>query len=204
MGKIISILAGFLFICGVLFLIYNAFFGAQVSFLVGADSKGVVTGNGISIDNNDSAGASGGTSSGGSGKEGSGSGAVSSGNADDTGSSVGAGCVQEQISYSLQDFFSKSTCVEESDGVCIRKEVDCAVDVHNLDYNTGGVFEIYFKAIDDGGNVLASDSLSKEIVSRELSHFDKNFLIQGTFLGKEVNGELKCDIGTNKVPSVCS
>jgi len=111
-------------------------------------------------------------------------------------------CELKQISYSLIDFKSNSTCLEFENGFCISKEIDCSVDVRNID-NIGGIFEIEFLLIEDGSSIndfIDSHSNQDNVNSYSSKIFETSFNIQSQ--GEEGNADknLVCFPTTEIVP----
>jgi hypothetical protein len=61
-------------------------------------------------------------------------------------------CEIVQIPYSLVDSNETINCVQELEGICVRKIVNCSVEVRNLDYDVGGIFETELRVIEEGKN----------------------------------------------------
>ncbi|MEK6895222.1 MAG: hypothetical protein AABX48_01760 [Nanoarchaeota archaeon] len=107
-------------------------------------------------------------------------------------------CSLQQISYSLKNFQQNVTCLESQNNLCISKQINCSMEVHNLDYTLSGTFTIRYSEIyEENGNKIEIDS-SKS--SQNIS--PHTFKIFSTFFTNNQNAEknLECSFNTTEIP----
>ncbi len=127
-----------------------------------------------------------------------------------TGSSVadsGENCKEISYSYALKDLNVLSVCNNLQNNICVDKEVDCSIDVYNLEGN-GGVFAVNFVFFERGGDGTPLYSVVKEYFVGSLSNvvFEGSFSVQSEGESGNANKNIDCWALTDKTPvkNVCS
>jgi hypothetical protein len=124
-----------------------------------------------------------------------------------SGGAAGAGnvvCNDVQISYALKNFNTTQECKKMTSGVCIEKMVTCTVDVHNLDDEGGGNFNIMIRIQKEEigvVNEIDSKIITKGVESRKIVIFKGEFKVVSTGFEGNANKKLKCGFNTIKVPT---
>jgi len=142
------------------------------------------------------------------------SGVVSGGGAGGGGSGGGAGsagapgepgCAERQIAYALKNFVQSANCDEFQSDVCIKKTVNCSLEVHNLDDNTDGMFGVRFSFLEEGS---VFDYLDKELFVGVNGYEVFDVALVAGSLGESgrANKDLSCSFNSYKIPKeeICS
>jgi len=110
-------------------------------------------------------------------------------------------CSNKQISYSLTGPSEEETCLEEDGlGECIKKQMNCSLEIKNLDYEIFGEFIFDFTYSLDGEEIN-HESISKNLGPRESYIFSSILILEGL----EANKSPLCLHNINKIPkkTVC-
>ncbi len=134
----------------------------------------------------------GGGGAGGGGSSGGGAGGIS-------GEVVGENCFEQQIAYSLKDFKQNSDCNDFDGEICIKKMINCTIDVYNLDDNLNGMFEMRFDFLEEG---IAFDFMlqSFDVAPNAYKTFEGVLEVESSGETGRANKELSCSSITSKVP----
>lgn len=113
-------------------------------------------------------------------------------------------CRIEQTSYSIEDIISSFDCLEENNSICTKKELNCSVEVNNLDGETSGTYDINFIFYEKG--TLSNNSITNIIQSVYVTKGSKKRTQVSTILesfGEEgnANKDLLCTYETLSVPT---
>ncbi len=132
------------------------------------------------------------------GGAGGGAGGEGGGGAGGSASSVG-NCFGQQIAYSLKNFIENSVCDEFQGSFCVKKIMNCSLEVYNLDDNTSGIFGVRFSFLEEES---AFDYLSKEfnVGAGEHKIFEGVLEIESLGESGRANKDLSCSFNTYKVP----
>ncbi len=131
---------------------------------------------------------------------GAGGGGGSGGGDGGAGASGGAsGCTERQIAYALKNFVESADCNEFQGSVCVKKIMNCSLEVYNLDDNTNGIFGIRFSFLEEGS---VFDYLSKEfnVGAGEHKIFEGVLGVESAGEDGRANKNLYCSFNTEKVP----
>lgn len=110
------------------------------------------------------------------------------------------GCEMLQISYSLKNFASNQICLEESGGVCVMRQINCTIDVYNLD-EISGEFELNLVVFEESNyNEIESLIISKNVMSEKHENLFWSFNIESQGIEGNANKELGCSFETSSVP----
>lgn len=172
-------------------------------------SGGKETPNTDSTENNAGTGNSN-TGSSGAGGSGTGSGGGSgggSGNSNPEGFAIAPNCILSQISYSLENFKENSFCNEYDGNLCIKKTINCSIEIHNGDQDHSGIFKIMVSFMDsESNNVFDSQTQDFMINTNEFEIFGVEKIFESTGENGQANKAIKCVYNTVQVPQkeVCS
>lgn len=142
-----------------------------------------------------------GTGSGGGGGSGSSSsGGDSSSAGANAGSKSNSSCVETQISYSIGEVNTYSSCIDFENNVCIKNNVNCSTEIRNLD-NANVVFnvEFIFYEKEDMENVLGTKSVSLFLNGGQFKFIMENLILEGENAIKNIS----CHCNTIKSPVKC-
>tara|TARA_Y100000034_G_C6905603_1_gene420081 strand:- start:1840 stop:2484 length:645 start_codon:yes stop_codon:yes gene_type:complete len=147
----------------------------------------------LGIVSNRFSGGAGGGGSGGGGGAGAGTGAGTGG---------GQVCYDQQIGYAVKDFDFETSCNVLESGVCIDKSVNCWMNVHNLDSNVSGDFELEF-LIDVSGaeEILDRESGSVFVEVNDFKYLSKEFNFVSSGVDGKANRDLRCNFLSVQIPT---
>lgn len=112
-------------------------------------------------------------------------------------------CRMRQISYSLINFNETTNCNQYQGEVCVDKTITCSIEIHNRDNEVGGVFELEFLFVEEGGNIGEPiERKTSEFFLEPLDYgvFEDSANIQSSGENGLANKEINCFYNTLKVP----
>lgn len=111
-------------------------------------------------------------------------------------SEIKESCELVQISYSLKNFESKEECLQEEVEECISKQINCTIEIHNLDEQIGS-FElglVLFK--EENSESIDYLTLLKDVEGKKFEKVSWSFNVEGN----NANEDLSCAFKTTLVP----
>jgi len=87
-------------------------------------------------------------------------------------------CDFKQIHYSLKNFQEDVVCLESDQGVCIKLNAICSVDVYNIDVDVEENFTIEYALIDTTENDLDTINIINNVNTTSSVKFEANFTIE--------------------------
>ena len=119
------------------------------------------------------------------------------------GQSSGTECYEGQISYSITNFNVTSICNAYDEEICLDKTVICSIEIHNMDDDISGFFEIKLLFVEEGGNLEnpIDEKTSRFFLEpQDYNLFEDSINIQSSGQGGLANKEITCFYSTLEVP----
>lgn len=113
-----------------------------------------------------------------------------------------ANCYNIQVPYALKNFEESFVCNDFQDGVCINKNLNCSLEVYNLDGEASGSFVLQFILFEKGTYNQLDSALKESFL--EPGNFEKievAFNLQSEGAEGSANKEGECRFFTESVPT---
>lgn len=117
-------------------------------------------------------------------------------------SSSSSSCKNKKTSYALKNIKKEFPCLEYSNMICIKRLLNCSIDVYNLDSSKTGTFGIKFSYFrEDNKQQIKEIIKTSDIPPLDYKKILSIEIIQSQTEEGDANSELDCIVTTTLTPT---